>query len=65
MTERTTYDDMYESEPDYDVRGNRVVAEQYACPRCEEYRMDWLTWDSDGERVTCESCGMTYDPNGE
>ena len=39
-----------------------LVAEGAACPNCGEDRMDYLTWDEDGESVTCYTCGFQYVP---
>jgi len=39
-----------------------LVSEEQSCPDCYEDRADWLTWDKDGEHVTCASCGRVYTP---
>mgnify|MGYP001235225359 CR=1 FL=1 len=41
-----------------------LVEPQFACPRCGERSMELLTWDVDGEYVTCGECGKVYDPLG-
>jgi len=41
-----------------------LVEPQFACPRCGERSMELLTWDVDGETITCHECGCEYDPMG-
>jgi rubredoxin len=45
--------------PDFDYER---VTDGAECPVCGEDAMDCLTWDDDGELVTCATCGTIYDP---
>ena len=58
--------------PDWDRPGDpdersdeALVGEGSECPNCGEDRMDYLTWDEDGEIVTCYTCGTEYVPGTE
>ena len=39
-----------------------LVDEAFACPKCGNRDMDYLTIDDETELVTCGRCGHTYDP---
>jgi hypothetical protein len=34
-----------------------------SCPSCGEDDLDRLIWDEEGENVTCEACGFSWNPN--
>jgi transcription elongation factor Elf1 len=38
-----------------------MVPEIWACPCCGERRMDFLEHHVDEEKVTCATCGTTYE----
>jgi len=39
-----------------------LVAEQDACPKCGERRLDFLVWQKGGKYVKCTTCGKRYAP---
>ena len=41
---------------------DEVVAEQDACPKCGERRLDNLVWQKDEKHVRCTTCGKRYAP---
>jgi len=46
-----------------------TVPEGDECPMCGEARMDWLTWEPEGdyygESVMCQTCHTSYVPRSE
>jgi rubredoxin len=38
------------------------VRPEWSCPRCGEDDIDLLVWIDD-DRVCCDHCGTTYNPN--
>ena len=49
----------------YGSQSNTVVElvdAAFACPKCGNRDMDYLTIDDETELVTCGRCGHTYDP---
>ncbi|MDQ7014632.1 MAG: hypothetical protein Q9O74_12170 [Planctomycetota bacterium] len=44
--------------------GTNTVPAGCACPGCGERDADRLVWIGDeGDRVRCDRCGLTFDPN--
>lgn len=39
-----------------------TVSQRAGCPSCNERRVDYLAWDECINQVTCQTCGVVYQP---